>query len=461
MTTVATDLPVTIVSADRALLRELSWTLSLFGYQVTASCDWSDESPWQRNSQPSLLLLDARANPEEADAVLSKSRSTTFTYRVVIGGADVAERLLLAGADDVIRYPVNTGELIARLRAGVRRLEFERRLAARRRHNAATGALTRAALLEAIESSGQAPTSTVTFGVDFLPLLRSQYGSHAIKSLTATLMRCVRQQLGEGQSVAHLSDSTFVALLNQPLEGADRFAEEVASAFASCDTLVREVRSLPSVSAAIAEWSPETPAAEQLESCEAIFEHVQSYGGGTIVRAVQVQEEIASWRNDMDAGVPFEDVVAQDMMELFPIILTQQQFASGYVAALPAGQKSSVPCIPVTDESGALVGAAPAGAFGPASPQMQAFKPQTVEFNQPLSELFEAFSAAQSEYLVVVDAERRPVGYVTCESLASLVLDRMNANAYHQHATRKDSVASLVVSVEPSRDDANQPVIAS
>lgn len=460
MTTVTTDLPITIVSADRALLRELSWTLSLFGYQVTASCDWSDESPWQRNTQPSLLLLDARSS-QDIDSVLSKSRSAAFMYRVAIGDGDSAERLLLAGADDVIRFPVNTGELIARLRAGVRRLEFERRLALRKRHDPTTGVLTRKALLETLEATATPPVSCVTFGIDFLPLLSSQYGTHAVKSLTATLLRCVRQQLGDGERLAMLSDSTFAAVLERPLDDADQFAQAVAKAFASCDTLVREVRSLPSLSATVASWKPESPAADQLDGYESIFEHVQSYGGGYIVRSAQVQDEIASWRNDMDAGVPFEDVVAQDMMEMFPIILTDQQVQSGYVATLPSGQQLCVPCVPVVDDAGRFVSAAPAGAFGPADSQPSAAKPQTVEFNQPLSELFESFSAAQSEYLVVVDAQQRPVGYVTCESLASLVLDRMNANAYRQAADRSESLASLVVSVEPSRPESKEPAIAS
>lgn len=462
VTTRTTHLPVTIVSSDRELLRELSWTLSLFGYQVTASCDFSEESPWRRSTQPGLLLLDARSG-DEVDEVLTMPRSAAFTYRIAIDEGAAAEQLLLEGADDVVRYPVNTGELLTRLRAGVRRLEFERRLAIRGHRDAATGILTRRSLERALEKttteSDEVPASCVVCGIDHLPLLREQYGAHAVRNLTATLARCIQHSLGAGELCGVLDDDQFIATLCRPVGGAIEFAEAVAREFASSDTLVREIRALPSLSAVAAEWASGA-AADQFDTCQSIFEHVQSYGGNHIVRADEVQHEIATWRANMDAGVPFEDVVAQDMMERFPIVLTGQQVEAGYVQAIPTPKYLRVPCIPVVDAAGKLVGEVPLEQLEARGTNSHSGQPETVSYDQPLSELFESFSASQSEYLVVVDDTHSPVGYVTCEALASLVLDRIDASNYESPSGDATSIASLVVPVEPVRSAVKEPALA-
>jgi GGDEF domain-containing protein len=453
--------PVTIVSTDRTLLRELSWTLSLFGYRVTASCDFSDESPWRRSPQAGLILIDARSGDEVND-VLAMPRSPGFTYRMVIDGAGAAERLLLAGADDVLRHPVNAGELLTRLRAGVRRLEFERRLTVRGRRDATTGMLTHHALLRELDSardSFDAGRSTcVVCGIDFLHHLREQYGSHAVRHLTATLARCLGQSIAEGELCAMLGDSTFVAILRRPVDDAIQFAQSLTTDFAACDTLAREIRALPSLSAIVAEWNPAASPAEQLDSNESIFEHAQSYGGNHIGLASDLQQEIATWRANMDAGVPFEDVIAQDMMELFPVVFTSQQMNDGCTSSLAALPHLRVPCIPVVDDSGELAGELRVDPLGGGQPLFDESPSTTVQHNLSLSELFETFHTAQSEYLVVVDGNNHPVGYLTCEALASLVLDRIDASNYCSPAFDETSIAWLIVPVESTREESQASV---
>lgn len=448
MSTPITDLSVTIVSTDRELLCNLSWTLSLFGYQVTATCDFSDESPCRRNKQPGLLLLDTRENKEAAE-LLALPRTPEYVYRIAIDRPDAAERLVLDGADDVIRFPVNTGELLTRLRAGVRRLEFENRLAGRARRDALTGLLTRRGLAKLLGDASQPPTTCVAFGIDYLDQIQQQYGDHAAQHLKTTLARCMQQDVEEGELCGLLEDNVLLATLNRGADAARQFADSVAAAFSASDTLVREIRSLPTLSAIIAEWDTSIAAGEQLGRCESTLQQVRWFGGNHIAMAADVQGRIAEWRADMDAGVPFEDAVAQDMMELFPAILTCDQLDSGYEASL-AAPTLQLPCLPVVDDEGKLD-----RVIHFADPQLGlpsgSSQPHTIEHHQPLSELFEAFNTTDSDYLVVVDQQQRPIGYLTCEGLASLVLDQMHADRYRSLQSAESSTASLVVPVVPNR----------
>lgn len=458
MSTPTTDLSVTIVSTDRELLCNLSWTLSLFGYQVTATCDFSDESPCRRNKQPGLLLLDTRDNPNAAE-VLSLPREPGYVYRIAIDKPEAAERLCLDGADDVIRFPVNTGELLTRLRAGVRRLEFEHRLARRARRDALTGLLTRRGLGKLLSEAPQPPTTCVVFGIDYLDQIHRQYGDHAARHLKSMLARCMQQQVQHGELCGVLQDNVLLTTLSRGPDDARQFADSVAAAFAASDTLVREIRSLPTLSAIIVEWDPNVAADEQLDRCESTLQQVRWFGGNHIAMAADVQGRIAEWRADMDAGVPFEDAVAQDMMELFPAILTRDQIESGYEAALSASGLQ-LPCLPIVDDEGKLqkvvhFADVQLGLPGGTS------QPHTIEYHQPLSELFEAFNTTDSDYLVVVDQQQRPIGYLTCEGLASLVLDQMHVDRYRAVETGQSCTASMVVPVVPNRADASKPVGAT
>lgn len=465
MTSDTFALPVTIVSTDRSLLRELSWTLAQFGYQVTASCDYSDESPWRRSATPQLLLLDARSS-DEVREVLAAPRLAAFTYRIAIQESDSevnAERLLSMGADDVIRYPVNTGELLTRLRVGVRRLEFERRLATRQHCDALTGVSSRRALGHALERQrgldGSVPLSQVICGIDFLGLIREQYGGRAIQHLKLTLSRCLLQHLEEKEHCGVLNEGLFVVLLNRPLDQATQFAESLASEFSTCDTLVRELRCLPTLSAAVAPWSKDTPTAQQLDSSEAIFEQVRSYGGNCVVQATTVQQEISKWRAHLDGGVPFEQVVAQDMMEMFPLLFTQQQLEAGFASSLISPETLQVPCIPVVDDAGKLVGAFSAGQLENLD-SAETSVPKTVSHVQPLNELFETFATVEDEPLVVVDDENHPLGYLTGKGLTSLVHDRMDSTKYRAWANGGRTLTSLIVPVEPPQTRVEMPSVA-
>ena len=445
MTTAASDPIVTIVSSDRELLCDLSWTLSLFGYDVSASLDYTDECPSRRHSESGILLIDTRGRDDAAE-LLASSASTSYTYHLAIELPASTEQRLLEGADDVVRYPVNKGELLTRLRAGVRRLEFEQRLSQRSRRDSATGLLTRQALVRLLKSSHADlhPTSCVVFGIDWLKQVQQQFGTHAVRHLNATLARCLGRALEPGEVAGLVGDNALIALLQRPAEVAFKFAEAVNRSFAASDTLVREIRSVSSVSAVVAPWDAAIDIDEQLDRLGTTLEQTHYFGGDYIAAASDVQQNVTSWRTDLDDGVPFQDVVAQDLMELFPAIVTREQAETGYLSALPTTQLQ-VPCLPVVDDNGRLCGSLEFATHAAG----RGNEAHTIEYNQPLSDLFEAFNTTESDYLVVVDDQQSPLGYLTCEGLASLVLDRMSADRYRLGESAPTGAASLIVPVVP------------
>ncbi len=462
-----TDIPVTIVSTDRSQLCELSWTLSLFGYRPTASCDFGDENPWQRSSEPQIVLVDVRSE-DDAEEVLAAPRTHNYVYRIAIDSMEsenTCERLLARGADDVIRHPVNLGELLTRLRTGVRRLEFERRLALRERHDPLTGAMSREALIHWLERRQTAnqtlPQSLVVCGVDYLDLIREQNGVRAQRHVSATLGRCLTQSLNSDERCAVLDHGVFAALLNRPAEEARTFAESLAASFAASDTLVREIRLLPSLSAMVADWNPALLAAQQLDEARSTFEHLQCCGGNCVRHADELRQQIAQWRNNIDEGVPFEDVIAQDMMEMFPIVLTEEQLQVGFGADITSPEVLQVPCIPVVDSDGHLTGAVQARQLASPASVDTLSQPATIEHVQTLSEMFDAFTVADEGHLVVVDGDNRPLGYLSCEGLASLVLDRIDADRYRPAKDASEGLSSLVVPVEPSPEQGHEPAVAT
>jgi len=121
---------VLIVEDDRTLLDVLTYNLVREGYQVTAVADGIRGLELARSSKPDLLILDIMLpeldglelcrilRGESAVPILMLTARTEEIDRVV--GLEL-------GADDYISKPFSMRELVARVRAALRRSEMGRR----------------------------------------------------------------------------------------------------------------------------------------------------------------------------------------------------------------------------------------------------------------------------------------------------------------------------------------------
>src|SRR5436190_12765340 len=123
-----------LLSADRALLRQLTRFLSLCGYDVRQAVDTDQALAAAEAGGADFLLVDGALQPSPGLSFFRAVRAhapTSYTYSYLmaesIASADVA-KALESGFDDFLEKPINFGEILTRLRAGARLIEFERRM---------------------------------------------------------------------------------------------------------------------------------------------------------------------------------------------------------------------------------------------------------------------------------------------------------------------------------------------
>ncbi|MDQ0754420.1 response regulator [Arthrobacter sp. B3I4] len=115
---------VLVVDDDPYLLRALRITLRAHGYEVTTAADGQSALVAAAQTPPSLVILDLGLPDMDGTAVLAKLRRSSRVPVLVLSarhGSTDKVQALDAGADDYITKPFGLDELLARLRALLRR----------------------------------------------------------------------------------------------------------------------------------------------------------------------------------------------------------------------------------------------------------------------------------------------------------------------------------------------------
>ena len=115
---------VLLVDDDPALLRTLSMNLEARGYRVTTAPDGESALASMRHAQPDLVILDLGLPGVSGTEALRELRTWSAVPVIVLSarhGSDDKVEALDLGADDYVTKPFGIDELLARLRAAVRR----------------------------------------------------------------------------------------------------------------------------------------------------------------------------------------------------------------------------------------------------------------------------------------------------------------------------------------------------
>lgn len=115
---------VLVVDDDTYLLRALRITLQAHGYDVVTAADGRSALLAAQQQPPALVILDLGLPDMDGSAVLRKLRGWSPVPVLVLSarhGSEDKVEALDAGADDYITKPFGLEELLARLRALLRR----------------------------------------------------------------------------------------------------------------------------------------------------------------------------------------------------------------------------------------------------------------------------------------------------------------------------------------------------
>ncbi len=119
------DIAILVVDDDAPILRMLGRTLEAAGYAVEPAADGGEALAAVERSAPDLVVLDVGLPGLDGLAVCRRLREKGFATPVLLLTARdaIAQRVagLDAGADDYLVKPFATDELLARIRALLRR----------------------------------------------------------------------------------------------------------------------------------------------------------------------------------------------------------------------------------------------------------------------------------------------------------------------------------------------------
>ncbi len=114
---------IMVVDNDQGMRGMLNRNLQLEGYGVAMATDGSSALTMLDKRKPDLVILDVMMPELDGFQVLSRIRQRSSVPVIMLtarGEATLLRKTLFTDADDYVRMPFQTGELVARIRAKLR-----------------------------------------------------------------------------------------------------------------------------------------------------------------------------------------------------------------------------------------------------------------------------------------------------------------------------------------------------
>ena len=432
---------VLIVSSDRALLRHVSRFLATFGYETTQVADYQRAVQIADSISADLLLVDSSPDFDgalELCRAVSERGDSGGHYVLLMVDAKSQSRLLdavEAGADDCVSKPVVYGEVLMRLRAGARAVEFQRRRHRQRRREPITGLLTCAAFHARLQAAGASRASRsgrlacAMIEIDFVDHVVRELGQRAEHELLREVGGLLDQLCGNDRAeVAHFGNGEFCVLLpGATSDEAIRWGEQVRSEIAGREFGEGDQKTSLTVSVGIGGAETLTMSPEAiLDKSRQALETARASGRNCVVQVNQFAEEELAWKELAAPGRLFEHTVARDVMLPCTIVLNVNDTLRSVESLF---QQTHLTSMSVVDRNDQFVGSVFAEdvaeymqALGdPDQPitRIMVQKVDVVDEDAPFVDLMRLFAESDIDLVVVVE-DKRPTGIVSAASLASL-----------------------------------------
>jgi len=456
---------ILIVSPDRSTLRRLSRFVEVFGYDVRQAADAAQALAAADAAHPDFLLLDGSTG-EPADLALCrqirKLSTHVYTYSLLLtSDAEVARltEALEAGFDDFLAQPVVFGELLSRLRAGARVIEFERRLAEQSGLDSVTGLPTRAALLTRLHARLESPKAEggwlAIIDLDYFSRVSSRHGSPASQTVLRSVADLVRSRTGQEQQLAALGDDRIAVLSTTgPSEAATAWSDQTLATLAGHEFSLGGQPLKITASCGLTSLHPGDTIETVLSRAEKATQLAKGSGRGCVATSQEVDRETDQWAAMAANGELFATTLARDVMTPCALFLHQDESIEQAHALMELTRLSA---IPVVDNEGKMTGVVTLqqldAARNKAKPRggnsvklvRHVVTTDVAKFDEltPLAELMEFFTG-ESAPLAVIVRDRRPKGLVYCQGLAALN-ERLTTDHFHTTGPRTSTSEDLLV----------------
>ncbi len=428
---------ILVVDDEPALVWALSNFLKLASYDVLQAGSGQQALASLDYYRPHFVIAGweiAEMSGAELCRRLRNRNLRDYTYVLLLTSTTDANALieaLQAGADDFLAQPLVYGELLSRLRAGARMVEYERRLRQLSRTDAGTEVGTRLFFDESLPrrlaaaATRRATLSCVLADVDYFRRVSYLYGQAAAESALQTVVARLQEHCESGDAVYRVGDNRF-AILHEGASEADAvaWADRCRRAIAAMDVRIGAESEKLTVSFGVAALAAETTPAAALNRAEQALIVAKQSGRNRAIGA-GATSAVTDGRTSGGSD-PLRSAAARDIMTSNVISLTQHETLE---AALELLQASQLAALPVVDPDGQLLGAVSKIELNEhlAAPSLT---PRTVgeiltpdtpcyEEDATIQTLFEFFQHNEANRVEIVHGGR-PTGYVTRGSLAAL-----------------------------------------
>jgi two-component system chemotaxis response regulator CheY len=452
-------LQVLVVDARPAVLRTLSKFLVSAGYRVYQASSGEQALAAIANDCPHYLIVDWDLPKMSGIDVCSQVRTLTLPHHLYIflliqqsSSCDLLTGLQ-AGADDFLSQPVVHGEVLTRLRAGARVIEYERRLAQQALIDPLTALPTRRAFRAQLARKRPAPNSKsrlscVLLDVDFFKGFNAAHGHRLGDEVLRTIAKAVGERCHESDAIYRFGEDEFCIFRSSPSEAESlEWAEQCRGAIQQL-TFGDDLHVTASLGV--------SRAADQVQDAESLVEVAAS--------ALQVAKESgrnhATFLKDCESESSFnEQSNATDVLErtfarhvMTPCVISLDETDTIKHAAELVRQ-CRLQTVPVVNAEGSCVGLvagqelrhAAAKKDWAAKPVRSMMRTELVHYEEDttIRALYDLFRTDPAQHAVIVHGGK-PTGIVTLDNLAALS-DQLTVDTFRCATEMTGSTLDLVV----------------